>query len=197
MFHTRLRRTKGLFRFRFVTGGSEGQRRTSLECHHNATNRTRFVSSVAFYQLLKSKVGLAFTQSPSPPRSLVLDGQTRPHRPRLVISRSTCPPLSPSPHANSFIIGTAVINTHTHVCTSQDVSPCRGRVGCTTQAPLQYVFTPPILLTVLGLHLHCTGTAFRSFRVRRMSCGPGPQLRRVRTRPCASQVCSRSAQGRS
>jgi hypothetical protein len=48
-----------------------------------------------------------------PPRSLVRDGQTSPHRPRLVVSRSTCPPLSPSPHANSFIIGTTVINTHT------------------------------------------------------------------------------------
>jgi hypothetical protein len=57
----------------------------------------------------------SFTQSPSPPRSLVRDGQTSPHRPRLVVSRSTCPPLSPSPHANSFVIGTAVINTHPHV----------------------------------------------------------------------------------
>jgi hypothetical protein len=47
------------------------------------------------------------TQSPSPPRLLVRDGQTRPHRPRLVVSRSTCPQLSPSPHANSFVIGTA------------------------------------------------------------------------------------------
>ena len=37
------------------------------------------------------------------------DGQTSPHRPLLVVSRSTCPPLSPSPHANIFIIGTAVI----------------------------------------------------------------------------------------
>jgi hypothetical protein len=46
----------------------------------------------------------------------VRDGQTSPHRPRLVVSRSTCPPLSPSPHANSFIIGTAVINTHTDPC---------------------------------------------------------------------------------
>ena len=27
-------------------------------------------------------------------------------------SRSTCPPRSPSPHVNSFVIGTAVINTH-------------------------------------------------------------------------------------
>ena len=56
----------------------------------------------------------SFTQSPSPPRSLVRDGQTSPHRPRLVVSRSTCPPLSPSPHANSFIKGTAVINTHSY-----------------------------------------------------------------------------------
>ncbi len=29
-------------------------------------------------------------------------------------SRSTCPSLSPSPHANSFIIGSAFKNTHTH-----------------------------------------------------------------------------------
>ena len=55
----------------------------------------------------------SFTQSPSLPRSLVCDGQTSPHRPLLVVSRSTCPPLSPSPLSNSFVIGTAVINTHT------------------------------------------------------------------------------------
>jgi hypothetical protein len=56
------------------------------------------------------------TQSPTqPPHSLLVrDGQTSPHRPRLVVSRSTCPPLSPSPHASSFVIGTAVINTHIH-----------------------------------------------------------------------------------
>ncbi len=46
------------------------------------------------------------------PRSLVRDGQTSPRRPRLVVSHSTCPPLSPSPHADSFVIGTAVINIH-------------------------------------------------------------------------------------
>jgi hypothetical protein len=45
---------------------------------------------------------------------IVRAGQTRPHRPRLVVSRITCLPLSPSPHANSFIIGTVVINTHIH-----------------------------------------------------------------------------------
>jgi hypothetical protein len=55
-----------------------------------------------------------FTHYPFPPRSLVRDGQTSPLRPRLVVSRSTCPPLSPSPHANSFVIGTAVINTNNY-----------------------------------------------------------------------------------
>ena len=35
----------------------------------------------------------SFTQYPSFPRSLVRDGQTSPHRPQLVVSRSTCPPL--------------------------------------------------------------------------------------------------------
>jgi hypothetical protein len=37
----------------------------------------------------------SFTQYPSPPRSLVRDEQTSPHGPRLVVSRSTCPPLFP------------------------------------------------------------------------------------------------------
>ncbi len=40
--------------------------------------------------------------------------QTHPHRPRLVVSHSTCPPLSSSPHAHSFVIGPAVIK-HTHI----------------------------------------------------------------------------------
>jgi hypothetical protein len=63
----------------------------------------------------------SFTQSPFHPRSLVRDEQTSQHKPRLVASRSTCPPLSPSPHANSFVIGTAVINTHTHTVTPPDI----------------------------------------------------------------------------
>jgi len=50
---------------------------------------------------------------PGSSRVPAFDGRTSPHRPRLVVSRSTCPPLSPSPHENSFIIGTAVIHTHT------------------------------------------------------------------------------------
>jgi hypothetical protein len=63
----------------------------------------------------------SFSRSPSPrhppltqnafsPRSLVRGGQTSPHKPRLVASHSTCPPLSSSPHAHSFVLGTAVIN---------------------------------------------------------------------------------------
>ena len=43
------------------------------------------------------------------PASLVCGGQTSPHNPRLFESHSTCPPLSSSPHAHSFVLGTAVI----------------------------------------------------------------------------------------
>jgi len=39
-------------------------------------------------------------------------GQPSPHKPRLVVSHSTCPPLSSSPHAYSFVLGTAVINNN-------------------------------------------------------------------------------------
>jgi hypothetical protein len=42
----------------------------------------------------------SFTQSPYPPRSLVRDERTHPHRPRLVVSHGTCPPLSSSPPAS-------------------------------------------------------------------------------------------------
>jgi hypothetical protein len=51
------------------------------------------------------------THHPFPPRSLVCGGQASPHKPRLVVSHSTCPPLSSSPHAHSFVFGTVVINT--------------------------------------------------------------------------------------
>ncbi len=50
------------------------------------------------------------------PHSPVRDEQTHPHRPRLVVSHNTCPPLSSSPHAHSFVIGPAVIkHTHRHL----------------------------------------------------------------------------------
>jgi len=81
----------------------------------------------------------SFTQSPSPPRSLVRDGQTSPHRPRLVVSRSTCPPITPPPHANSFVLGPAVMNTHTPWGTigrfasklsGSRIECCQARCGC-------------------------------------------------------------------
>jgi hypothetical protein len=59
-----------------------------------------------------------FTQHPFPLRSLVCGGQPSPHKPRIVVSHITCPPLSSSPHAQSFVLGTAVINTHTQSLTS-------------------------------------------------------------------------------
>ena len=70
---------------------------------HSSTPNARFLSHSP------SAPPPPFTQSPYPPRSLVRDGQTHPHRPRIVVSHSTCPPLSSSPHTHSFVIGPAVI----------------------------------------------------------------------------------------
>ena len=62
----------------------------------------------------EKKVTACITQSPFPTRLLVRGGQTSPHSPRLVLSHNTCPPLSPSPHANSFVtvLDPAVINNN-------------------------------------------------------------------------------------
>jgi len=53
-----------------------------------------------------------FTQYPSPSRSLVRDGQTSPHKPRLVVPHSTCPSLSPSPRTQLY--HRSCSNKHTH-----------------------------------------------------------------------------------
>jgi hypothetical protein len=52
-----------------------------------------------------------FTQYSFSSRSLVCGGPS-PHKSRLVISHSTCSPRSSSPHAHSFVLGTAVINNN-------------------------------------------------------------------------------------
>ena len=82
------------------------------------------------------KTGAPCVKVPGSSRVPVRDGQTSPHKPPLVVphstcpslspspprinamrrramSHNTCPPLSSSPHAHSFVIGPAVINTHT------------------------------------------------------------------------------------
>ncbi len=82
---------------------------------HSSTPNSRFLSHSP------SAPPPPFTQPPYPPRSLVRDGQTHPHRPRLVVSHSTCPPLSSSPHAHSFVIGPAVIK-HTHPMLTKFIS---------------------------------------------------------------------------
>jgi len=96
-----------------VTGGNqingvEDQPQCRGMCHSVSPSAHSFFRS-------PSPPPPSFTQSPSPQRSLVCDGQASPPRPRLVVSCTTCPPLSPFPDANSFVIGNAVINTHTHM----------------------------------------------------------------------------------
>jgi len=60
------------------------------------------------------------SQRPRPPRrSIVRGGLTRTHQPRLVVSFSTCPPLSLSPSpAHSFFIGPAV-KKHANIHSSE------------------------------------------------------------------------------
>jgi hypothetical protein len=79
---------------------------------------------------------------PFPPRSLVGGGQPSPHKPRLVVSHSTCPPLSSSPHAHSFVLGTAVINTHTDA--GDRGRPSRGR-----KRTVYFAF---VVVSKFGLH---------------------------------------------
>ena len=79
-----------------------------------------------------------------PPRSLVCGGQPSPHKPRLVVSHSTCPPrhkpLSSSPHARSFVIGPEVINTHTYRGSlGQDLRRGRHSSPCMTFGSLRMI----------------------------------------------------------
>jgi len=54
-----------------------------------------------------------FHTSPYPPRSLVRGGQPSPHKPRLVVSRSTCPPLSSPPTREQLCNRSCSNKTHT------------------------------------------------------------------------------------
>jgi hypothetical protein len=60
------------------------------------------------------KRGSGENQVSPPPRSLVRDGQTSPHRPRLVVSRSTCLPLFPLPPREQ-LCNRYCSNKHTHL----------------------------------------------------------------------------------
>ena len=73
----------------------------------HAPSRAPLLLPRGFPLLLSHKLTISLSQ-----RSLVGDWQTSSYRPRLVVSGSTCPPSPPPPLASSFVIGTAVINTH-------------------------------------------------------------------------------------
>ena len=65
-------------------------------CNRSCSNKTHTPIRLVLFQARHRKTLMSrAVQSPSPQRSLVRDGQISPYRPRLVVSRSTCPPLSP------------------------------------------------------------------------------------------------------
>jgi len=103
----------------------------------------------------------SFTQSPSPPRSLVRDGQTRPHRPRLVASRSTCPPPSPPPREqlyNRYCSSkhTTVINTHTSINEHTSLTPSPSRAAVAAAQLLGRSAVPRDLMRWRERSVHCT-----------------------------------------
>ena len=97
-------------------------------------------NSLSLVTLFTPLLARSFTQSPSsrhppfiqypfPSRSLLRDGQTSQHMPRLVVPHITCPSLSPSPPAHSLIKGPAAINTHTTPLSQVQVVGSRGTTG--------------------------------------------------------------------
>jgi hypothetical protein len=79
---------------------------------------------------------------------------TSPIRARLVISRSTCPPLSSAPHANNFTIRYCSDNTHCHwnaaaIATQPivlNIEGC-GTVAAPVYAPSRALLLLPLLLS--------------------------------------------------
>jgi hypothetical protein len=78
-----------------------------MSSQRNQSDSFRF-KGAAFYQSMKSKVGLAAAKAVVLRINLNVEGcgivSAQVHDSSRVVSRSTCPPLTPSPHANSFII---------------------------------------------------------------------------------------------
>jgi hypothetical protein len=60
---------------------------------------------------------------PSPKETTSARNANSPHKPRLVLSQSTCPPLS-SPHAHSFVLGPEVISNNPANFERWSVTPC-------------------------------------------------------------------------
>jgi hypothetical protein len=77
---------------------------------------------------------------------LVRDGQTIAHRPRLVVSRSTCPPISPPPCKQLCTRSCSNKHTHSHCCCRYGEAPAAaaswrahdGRLQRGTACPLLY-----------------------------------------------------------
>ena len=118
-----------------------------------------------------------FTQYPFPSRSLVRDGHTSPHMPRLVVPRSTCPSLSPS-SPRSQLCNRSCSNKHTH--SQRDQYLCRtalwrGRLLTTGLLSSRH---PVVVVAVRGVGGFC--------------CGAGGVVGVLRTLPVAScvRVCS-------
>jgi len=112
--------------------------------HWNTSPRTRSPSSLH----------PPFTHYSFSPRSPVYGGKTSPHKTRLVVSHNTCSPRASSPHAHSFVLGTAVINNNKQATTRDERTPIEATSLSATSAELVLG-----LGLDLGLGSHCSSHA--------------------------------------
>jgi hypothetical protein len=81
-----------------------------------------------------------------------------PHKSRLVVSHSTCPPLSSSPPPHSFVLGTAVINTTQH-CEGNGACTPLSVVGDTVGLQLRAVCCLGLIVAFPGTRKSCSSSA--------------------------------------
>jgi hypothetical protein len=91
----------------------------------------------------------SFTQSPSPPRPLVRDGQTSPHRPRLVVSMSSTIPLPPGEQLHNRYCS----NKHTHLASPKRMSS--GQQKCIFTPQFQEILTPEMTIRLCVYLIKC------------------------------------------
>jgi hypothetical protein len=95
-----------LFGFMHEMRSGSGEARTILLLHIISVRPSKQPLMVRTFFKVYMELCSSFLFLQEQIKDIIITGHSR------SVSRSTCPPLSPSPHANSLTIGTAVINTH-------------------------------------------------------------------------------------
>jgi len=89
-----------------------GQMKSAKLQGSSSTQKKQEHATYYYYELHTKNATAKNLPAATGPHLPVRDGQTSPHKPRLVVSDITCSPLSSSPHAHIVTLGTSVINNN-------------------------------------------------------------------------------------